>query len=73
MPARDEQVSFVVEGTTAYGTLHVPGGAAPTAFLTLGLVIRLAPGLFGSFWVSSTVILVPLPVVLARRHRGRAG
>ncbi|MBP2320394.1 pimeloyl-ACP methyl ester carboxylesterase [Kibdelosporangium banguiense] len=24
LPARDEQVSFVVEGTTTYGTLHVP-------------------------------------------------
>jgi hypothetical protein len=27
----------------------------------------------GSFWISSTVTLVPLLVVLARRHRGRAG
>ncbi|RDI19877.1 alpha/beta hydrolase family protein [Lentzea flaviverrucosa] len=40
LPARDEQVSFVVEGTTTYGTLHVParrrGERLPAALLLPG-------------------------------------
>lgn len=39
-PARDEEVSFVVEGTTTYGTLHVPahrrGERLPAALLLPG-------------------------------------
>lgn len=40
LPARDEQVSFEVEGTTTYGTLHVParrrGERLPAALLLPG-------------------------------------
>ncbi|MDT8914675.1 alpha/beta hydrolase [Amycolatopsis sp. PS_44_ISF1] len=40
LPAHDEQVSFVVEGTTTYGTLHVParhpGERLPAALLLPG-------------------------------------
>ncbi|MBN6039061.1 alpha/beta fold hydrolase [Amycolatopsis sp. 195334CR] len=40
LPARDEQISFVVEGTTTYGTLHVParrrGERLPAALLLPG-------------------------------------
>ncbi len=40
MPARDEEVSFTVDGTTTYGTLHVParrrGERLPAALLLPG-------------------------------------
>lgn len=40
LPARDEEVSFVVDGTTTYGTLHVParrrGERLPAALLLPG-------------------------------------